>query len=77
MQTPIVYRDGLLIVAAGEKYHDIRYAISRADSSDLPTMVLSQEDARELAAALTWVISEVDARNGRESFRPPHSRKIG
>lgn len=68
---PIVYRDGLLVTAAGGAYPDIRYGICRnAPGAAEATLVLSQDEARELAAALAWIISEVDTHFGYHSFSP-------
>ena len=78
---PIVYRDGVQVIAAGANYRDIRYGVSlpslprEADSADQHLLVLDQDQARELAAALTWIISEVDAKNGRASFGPHTPRQ--
>jgi len=72
---PIVYRDGVQVIAAGANYRDIRYGVSLPDNTDKHLLVLDQDQARELAAALTWIISEVDAKNGRESFGPHTPRQ--
>lgn len=67
---PIVYQDGVRVVAVGATYATVRYGVTCDLQSTVPELVLTQEEARELAAALTWMISEVDAKHGRESFKP-------
>lgn len=69
MIPPIVYQDGVRIMAAGNSYREMRYGISRPPFTVDADLILSQDEALELAAALTWIISEVDAKNGRESFK--------
>lgn len=71
---PIVYQDGVRVVAAcpeGEGYKGVRYGVSQRTESGDVQIVLSQSEARELAAALTWIIAEVDSAFGYESFKPP------
>ena len=68
--TPIVYRDGICVIAAGGAYRDVRYGISRTGDTSEQTFVINQEEARELVAALTWMISEVDSTFGYDSFKP-------
>ena len=72
---PIVYRDGICVIAAGGAYRDVRYGISRTGDTAAQTFVVNQEEARELAAALAWMISEVDERYGYNSFKPPVSNR--
>lgn len=67
---PIVYQDGVRVIAAGATYATVRFGVTCNPQSTVPELVLTQDEARELAAALTWMISEVDAKHGRESFKP-------
>lgn len=70
---PLVYQDGIRVIAAqpdGEGYNGVRYGVSKQVDSDDVQIVLSQSEVRELAAALMWMIAEVDAAFGRESFKP-------
>lgn len=71
----IVYQDGIRVIAVGPTYGEVKYGISRRVDSTDSELILTQDEARELAAALTWIISEVDARNGRESFKPVHDKR--
>lgn len=73
---PIVYQDGIRVIAAGENYRDIRYGISRRTDTTDSALILNQSEARELSAALAWIISEVDAKNGRESFKPREDKRL-
>lgn len=66
----IVYRDGVQVVAVGPSYDAVRYGIARPGDETAQQVVLNQEQARELAAALAWIIGEVDATHGYESFTP-------
>ena len=76
----VTYRDGVIITAARMPFGDVAYAITGrreigADENGSTVveneLLLDEREARELAAALAWVISEVDKKNGKPSFRPP------
>lgn len=71
---PIVYQDVMRVIVAGEltKPH---IGIGRSNSTESP-LILTVAEARELAAALTWALSEYDARMGRESFYPGAPRRL-
>lgn len=77
------YRDGVIISAVRGSFGDVGYAITgrRETATDEngaehvgTELLLDEREARELAAALTWIISEVDKKNGKPSFRPPARR---
>lgn len=77
------YRDGVIISAVHMPFGDVGYAITgrREIGTDVDgretagaELLLDEREARELAAALTWLISEVDKKLGRPSFRPPAKR---
>ena len=70
---PIVYQDGIRVVAVcpeGSGYPGVRFGISQRATTGAVELVLSQSEARELAAALTWIINEVDEAFGYASFKP-------
>jgi len=73
------YRDGVIISAVRGSFGDVGYAITgRRETVDGQVvgaeLLLDEREARELAAALTWIIGEVDKKNGKPSFRPPAKR---
>lgn len=77
------YRDGVIITAARMPFGDVAYAITgrREIGRDVDgrettenELLLDEREARELAAALAWIISEVDRKDGKPSFRPPAKR---
>lgn len=73
------YRDGVIISAMSMPMGDVSYAITgRREMVDNEVvgseLLLDDREARELAAALAWIISEVDRKRGKPSFRPPARR---
>jgi hypothetical protein len=75
------YRDGVIISAVRGSFGDVGYAITgrreTVDGEVVGTeLLLDEREARELAAALAWIISEVDKKNGKPSFRPPAKRGV-
>jgi len=77
------YRDGVIISAVRGSFGDVGYAITgrRELGTDVDgrettgaELLLDEREARELASALTWIISEVDKKMGKPSFRPPAKR---
>ena len=58
------------VVVAGE-LNTPRIGINRATQGDVP-LILTLDEARELAAALDWAIGEYQAKIGMESFYPRH-----
>ena len=71
-----VYQDGVRITAYKGPLGDVGYAITgKLGSGNAEAdLILDEREARELAAALTWVISEADKKTGKSSFRPPAKR---
>lgn len=72
---PIVYQDVMRVIVAG-KPGDPRIGINRCAESDVP-LVLSLDEARELAQALAWALNEYDEAMGRGSFYPRGVRRGG
>ena len=63
-----VYQDGVRIVAYSAPLGDVGYALTIPREGG--ELILDEREARELAAALAWILSEVDRKIGRPSFRP-------
>lgn len=68
--TPIVYNDGICIIASDQGNKQVGYVVSKRLGSAEPALTLTSDEAHELAAALTWILSEVDKKQGRPSFKP-------
>lgn len=72
-----LYQDGVRITAFRGSFGDVGYAIQIKREMPNSEVFLDEREARELAAALTWVISEADRKAGKSSFRPPAKRSTG